>query len=585
MTQRPSPPHPPVAVLVSFSLLMTGLLGVLLLVACVSRTDQPVTGRSDPAAAQDGAGAAPEPSAERAVGGLTSVVAFDAEELAGAPARPVEVDSPAAKRLQSIHSTRFAHPPIDWNTEAYDERIEAGFKKPTDEPLSTFSVDVDTASYTNVRRFLRDATAPPPGAVRIEELVNYFRYPRRLESGDAPFAVDLEIFESPWRREHHLVRIALEGRELPKRDVPPRNLVFLVDVSGSMHGPDRLDLVKYGLSRLTESLRPIDRVSIVVYAGASGLVLPPTPGDEEDEIVGALERLQAGGSTAGADGIRLAYATARKHFDPDGINRVILATDGDFNVGVSNRSELVRLIERERESGVFLTVLGFGRGNLNDAGMEQLADHGNGQYAYVDTRAEARRVLVEQADATLVTIAKDVKVQVEFNPQTVQAYRLIGYENRRLEDQDFNDDTKDAGEIGAGHHVTALYEIVPVGARGGVVGGDVDPLKYQVPPELSEAAAKGEWLTVKLRYKAPDEDESRLLSAALAGRPARFESASENARFSTAVALFGMMLRDSEFKGSGSYRLVEKIARSALGEDQHGERREFVELVGLARRL
>ena len=377
-----------------------------------------------------------------------------------------------------------------------------------------------------------------------------------------------------------------KGSELPPRDVPPRNLVFLVDVSGSMQGRRsaraREVRARCGSAR---RLRPIDRVSIVVYAGASGLVLPPTPGDEENKIVDALARLHAGGSTAGAAGIRLAYETARKHFDPDGINRVILATDGDFNVGISNRSELVRMIEEERESGVYLTVLGFGRGNLNDAGMEQLADHGNGNYAYVDTRAEARKVLVEQADATLVTIAEDVKIQVEFNPQKVQAYRLIGYENRRLENQDFNDDTKDAGEIGAGHHVTALYEIVPVGARGGVGGAGVDPLKYQVPPELSEAAANGEWLTVKLRYKAPQEEESRLLSTALAGRPARFDSASENARFSTAVALFGMLLRDSEFKGSGSYRLVEKIARSAIGDDAHSERREFVELVGLARRL
>ena len=322
-----------------------------------------------------------------------------------------------------------------------------------------------------------------------------------------------------------------------------------------------------------------------MYAGASGLVLPPTPGNEEAKIIGALARLEAGGSTAGAAGLELAYRTAREHFDEEGINRVILATDGDFNVGVSNRSELLRMIEHQRESGVELTVLGVGRGNLNDATMEQLADHGNGNYAYMDSRREARKVLVEQADATLVTIAKDVKIQVEFNPQKVRAYRLIGYENRRLANQDFNDDTKDAGEIGAGHFVTALYEIVPVEARGGVQGAEVDPLRYQAAPDLTEAAATGEWLTLKLRYKDPGEDESQLLTAALAGQPGRVKSASENARFSTAVALFGMLLRDSEFKGAGSYRLVERLAEGAIGDDEHGERREFLELVSLARKL
>jgi len=489
-------------------------------------------------------------------------------------------------RANSLSVQSIAAPPtIDWNTERYDEISESGFLRPADSPLSTFSIDVDTASYANVRRFLREQTRPPSGAVRIEELVNYFRYPSRAQAGDEPFAVDLEIFEAPWRAEHRLVRIAVEGREMARSDVPPRNLVFLLDVSGSMQGPDRLDLVKYGLARLTESLRPIDRVSIVVYAGASGLVLPPTPGDDENTIVAALDRLHAGGSTAGAEGIRLAYATAREHFDPDGINRIILATDGDFNVGVSNRSDLIELIEKERESGVFLTVLGVGRGNLNDAGMEQLADHGNGNYAYLDSRREARKVLVEQADSTLVTIAKDVKIQVEFNPKRVKAFRLIGYENRRLADQDFNDDTKDAGEIGAGHHVTALYEIVPVEAEGGVPGASVDPLKYQAQADLTAAANSGEWLNVKLRYKAPDGDESRLVSMALAGQPGSIREATENARFSTAVALFGMLLRDSEFKGTGDYALVADLAKNAVGLDEYGERKEFLELVELAQNI
>ena len=627
MRTRPdSGPRGPV-LFVSFSVLMTALLGVLFLAACatddasapeprVVAQEPPPTPPEEPVAETPGPVAAtPEPDdpfagvEEVVITGSgaavllseveTSSIAFDADYLEGIGASDVRTNRPgpqkgvARRRMENLRYSEFVPnleiatppPPIDWNTERYDESAEQGFLKPGDAPLSTFSVDVDTASYANVRRFLREQTRPPVGAVRIEELVNYFRYPRRVASSEAPFAVDMEIFEAPWRDEHRVVRIAVEGKEIARKEVPPRNLVFLLDVSGSMRGADRLGLVKYGMQRLVETLRPIDRVSIVVYAGASGLVLPPTPGNEETKIVDALERLEAGGSTAGAAGLELAYRTAREHFDDEGINRVILATDGDFNVGVSNRSELLKMIERERESGVELTVLGVGRGNLNDATMEQLADHGNGNYAYMDSRREARKVLVEQADATLVTIAKDVKIQVEFNPEKVRAYRLIGYENRRLADQDFNDDTKDAGEIGAGHHVTALYEIVPVDAKGGVQGATVDPLRYQTVPDLTEAAGTGEWLTLKLRYKDPGEDESKLLTAALAGQPGRVKSASENARFSTAVALFGMLLRDSEFKGAGSYRLVERLAEGALGDDEHGERSEFLELVSLARKL
>ncbi len=609
MSKRPNPtvgdprrrarPDEPL-VLLSFSTLMASLISVLLLAACAT-SERAATEDPEPEVAEAGSetGAAPEsgapqPSSTREVGAddgveemvivasggvahLTSAVAFDAADI-GFEGGPFV----AAKRAMVAQPPS---PPIDWNTEEYDILQETGFVRPEDTPLSTFSVDVDTASYSNVRRFLREQTRPPAGAVRIEELVNYFRYPSRVTADGDPFAVDLEIFDAPWRAEHRLVRIAVEGRTIERKEIPPRNLVFLLDVSGSMQGADRLGLVKYGLTRLTESLRPIDRVSIVVYAGASGLVLPPTPGDEEDAIVSAIERLEAGGSTAGAEGIRLAYETAREHFDAEGINRVILATDGDFNVGVSNHAALVSLIEKERESGVFLTVLGVGRGNLNDAGMEALADHGNGQYAYLDSRAEARKVLVEQADATLVPIAKDVKIQVEFNPARVASYRLIGYENRRLADQDFNDDRKDAGEIGAGHHVTALYEIVPVEAEGGVRGGKVDALRYQQSTELTPEAASGEWVSVKLRYKEPKGDVSRLVETTLAGRPGRFATASESARFSSAVALFGMLLRDSEFKGAGDYGLVERLARDAIGPDEHGERREFLELVSLATRL
>lgn len=606
MATRPPVRSPLMGPFLSFSIFMTCLLGILLLAACMNQWG------SNDRKSTSAPGDAPVESTEPAIGvadewvgveevpvvgdgsvalleaGSTSVVAFDSEELSALGVEDVHGRmfdiANYAPNLEVEHSIA-PPPPIDWNTERYDEIAESGFLRPADAPLSTFSIDVDTASYANVRRFLRERTRPPEGAVRIEELVNYFRYPSRTDSGDEPFSIDLEIFESPWRAEHRLVRIAIEGQPMPPSEIPPRNLVFLLDVSGSMQGHDRLELVKYGLARLTESLRAIDRVSIVVYAGASGLVLPPTPGDDEYAIMAALDRLDAGGSTAGAEGIRLAYATARKHFDPKGINRIILATDGDFNVGISNRSDLIELIEKERDSGVFLTVLGVGRGNLNDAGMEQLADHGNGNYAYLDGRPEARKVLVEQAAATLVTIAKDVKIQVEFNPKRVKAYRLIGYENRRLADQDFNDDTKDAGEIGAGHHVTALYEIVPAEAQGGVAGASVDPLKYQERSNLSEAADSGEWLNVKLRYKAPDGDESRLISAALSGQPGSIRTASENARFSTAVALFGMLLRHSEFTGAASYALVADLAKGAVGRDEYGERKEFLQLVDLAQKI
>ncbi|MFO0689632.1 MAG: VWA domain-containing protein [Myxococcota bacterium] len=478
----------------------------------------------------------------------------------------------------------------------YDAFSETGFVAVRDRPLSTFSIDVDTASYSNLRRFLQEGARPPPGAVRIEEMLNYFRYPADspalATSEERPIAVETELFEAPWAKDHRLVRVAIAGRALPATELPPRNLVLLIDVSGSMEGPDRLPWVKRGLVELTEQLRARDRVAIVVYAGASGLVLEPTPGDRRDVILAALDRLSAGGSTAGAEGIRLAYQVARRHFDPKGINRVVLATDGDFNVGVTSRSELVELIEQERESGVFLSVLGFGRGNLNDAGMEELADHGNGNYAYVDSPAEARRVLVHEAGATLVTIARDVKIQAEFNPERVQAYRLIGYENRRLADRDFNDDRKDAGEVGAGHQLTALYEVVPVGVP---FDPGVDPLKYAPaapadPADRGRGGAEGsghadEWMTVKLRYQPPQGGRSRKLEQIVRGTGRPIEEASESARFSAAVALFGMLLQESEHKGTGDYALVRRLAREALGPDERGERAEFVRLVALAEEL
>jgi Ca-activated chloride channel family protein len=468
-----------------------------------------------------------------------------------------------------------------FNTEAYDRIVDNAFLAAASNPLSTFSIDVDTASYANVRRFLASGQLPPKDAVRIEELVNYFRYDYAQPAGAAPFSVTTELSACPWKADHRLVLIGLQGRLVEEANVPPRNLVFLLDVSGSMDEPRKLPLLKESLGLLVEQLRPQDRVAIVVYAGASGLALPPTPGDRKETIRRALESLQAGGSTAGGAGIELAYRVASDSFVRGGINRVILATDGDFNVGITSQGDLLRLIEEKRRTGVFLSVLGFGDGNLKDSTMEKLADSGNGNYAYIDSLAEGRKVLVSEAGATLVTIAKDVKIQVEFNPARVAAYRLIGYENRSLRAEDFNDDGKDAGEIGAGHSVTALYEVVPAGVAIELPG--VDPLKYQRPASRVAASQDGELLTVKLRYKEPDGERSRLLSVALADRPGA--EASENLRFSAAVAAFGMLLRESEHKGQVTYGQVLALAEGSRGDDREGYRSEFVELVRAAEGL
>jgi Ca-activated chloride channel family protein len=470
------------------------------------------------------------------------------------------------------------------DTEQYDDIAETAFRSPLRAPLSTFSIDVDTAAYSNVRRFLRDGRLPPAGAVRIEELINYFDYAYPSARGGEPFSITTELATAPWNERHQLLLVGLQGRVLEERDVPPRNLVFLLDVSGSMQSLDKLPLLKRALRGLVSQLRPEDHVAIVVYAGSSGVVLTPTPGSDAPRIQEALAKLEAGGSTHGSQGIRRAYELAREHFDPSAINRVILATDGDFNVGTTSRSELVKLIEGEREHGIFLTVLGVGTGNLKDATMEELADHGNGNYAYLDGIAEARKVLVQQAGGTLVTIAKDVKLQIEFNPALVAGYRLIGYENRRLEDRDFNDDTKDAGEIGAGHDVTALYEIVPVGVE--VDTGGVDPLRYQDDPGgASTPGPSGELAWVKIRYKTPDGDASRKLEHSVASGAHPIAQASETLRFCSAVALFGMLLRDSELRGDGSFDTVRALARDSLGRDEHGYRAEFVSLVARASEL
>ncbi len=472
------------------------------------------------------------------------------------------------------------------NTEAYDRIVDNAFLRTSEAPLSTFSIDVDTASYSNVRRFLNDGALPPPDAVRIEELVNYFPYEYATPTGDEPFAASTEVTSCPWAPGHRLLRIGLQSKRIAAAEVPPRNLVFLLDVSGSMEDPRKLPLLRSAFALLTAELRAEDTVSIVVYAGASGMVLPPTSGADKRGIRAALERLQAGGSTNGGAGIELAYRTARASFKKGGINRVILATDGDFNVGVSSQGELVRMVEKERESGVFLTVLGLGTGNLKDSTMEQLADKGNGNYAYIDTLEEARKVLVEQAGATLVTVAKDVKIQLELNPREVQAYRLIGYENRMLRSEDFNDDKKDAGEIGAGHSVTAIYELVPPGApMPHESAPKVDALKYQAPPSTSAASASGELATLKLRYKAPDGDESKLSSFAIVDRGASFDAASVDLRFASSVAAFGMLLRDSPHKGQASFAWVRSTAQGALGRDPSGYRAELVGLVDKAAAL
>jgi Ca-activated chloride channel family protein len=468
------------------------------------------------------------------------------------------------------------------NGERYAEISENPFLEAARAPLSTFSIDVDTASYSNVRRFLNQGTLPPKDAVRIEEMINYFEYDYPQPAGDLPFSVNTEVAACPWNAKHKIVQIGLQGRKVSLDNVPPSNLVFLVDVSGSMASPDKLPLLKQGLKTLVNQLSYKDRVAIVVYAGASGLALPSTSAENKDEIMAALDNLEAGGSTNGGQGIKLAYRVAQDNFIANGNNRVILATDGDFNVGLTGDSELVSMIEQKRKSNIFLSVLGFGSGNLNDSMMEKLADKGNGNYAYIDTQEEARKALGGQVAGTLYTIAKDVKIQVEFNPAKVAGYRLIGYENRLLASQDFNDDRKDAGEIGAGHTVTALYEIVPAGQR--VENPGVDELRYgKVEP--SDTKFNAELLTVKLRYKEPDGDQSKLLTMGLLDNNKPFENASENLRFASAVAGFGMLLRDSNYKGDTNFGGIWQIANSARGNDLKNYRNEFLELVEKARRM
>ena len=480
----------------------------------------------------------------------------------------------------------------DLSGDQYVRIQENPFLAVTDHPLSTFSIDVDTASYANVRRFLlQDRRLPPPDSVRIEEMVNYFAYdytgptdtgPTDTGPTDAvPFAAHIEVAACPWKVEHRLVRIGLKGRVVEREESPPANLVFLVDVSGSMQSPDKLPLLKAGLQLLVKQLRDQDRVAIVVYASAEGLVLPSTSGSQRESIGRTLETLEAGGSTAGGAGIALAYQVARENFIPGGTNRVILCTDGDFNVGTTSTAELERMVESLAKSGVFLSVLGFGRGNLNDAMMENISNIGNGNYAYIDGPSEARKVLIEQVQGTLVAIAKDVKIQVEFNPAQAAAYRLIGYENRIMAAEDFVDDKKDAGEIGSGHTVTALYEVVPAGAD--EVLPFAGTLKYQQRPSgVTDAAATRELLNLKIRYKEPDADTSRELEFPVLDSNGAADMPSPDLQFAAAVASFGMLLRGSEYSGSASYSTVLDWATPAVGADPQGHRAEFLELVRAA---
>ena len=468
------------------------------------------------------------------------------------------------------------------NTETYDRIFDNPYQLALNQPLSTFSIDVDTASYSNVRRFLNEGQLPPRDAVRIEEFINYFPYQNPQPQGEHPIALRAEVAQCPWNAKHQLVRVGLQGKRIATEEMPPRNLVFLIDTSGSMAPLNRLPLLVTALRLLVQQLNARDRVAIVTYAGSAGLALPSTPGNQQETILAALDRLHAAGSTNGGEGIVLAYRLAQENFIKGGANRVILGTDGDFNVGVTNRGDLVRLIEEKRKTGVFLSVLGFGMGNYKDSTLEELARHGNGQHAYIDCFEEARKVFVQDI-ANLVPIARDVKVQVEFNPTWVQAYRLIGYENRLLRAEDFNDDSKDAGDMGAGHTVTALYEVVPPGVP--VDLPRVDPLKYQKKIEPAAAADSAELCTIKVRYILPEETKSKLLTLPVQNRKPTVAEASSDFRFTAAVASFAMILRDSPHKGSASFEQVLELARDAGQFDPGKHRAEFIQLVRTAQRL
>ncbi len=499
--------------------------------------------------------------------------------LDGAADKPIPAEAPAAVAYSpaAVYDVQETAPHVT-NTERYQKQPDQPVKAVAQEPVSTFSIDVDTGSYANVRRFLNDGGLPPEDAVRIEEIVNYFPYNYPLPTGTHPFAIHTQTVDSPWQPEAKLIKIGIQAQDLAKKELPPANLVFLVDVSGSMDEPDKLPLVKKTLRILTEQLRPQDKVTLITYADGEALVLPPTSGDNKDEILRAINKLQAGGSTAGESALKMAYEQAQKAYVKNGINRILLATDGDFNVGVSSTDALKSMVAEKRKSGISLTTLGFGTGNYNEDMMEQIADAGDGNYSYIDNENEAKKVLQQQLTSTLATVAQDVKIQVEFNPATVKEYRLVGYTNRTLRNEDFNNDKVDAGDIGSGHSVTAIYEIIPQGKQGWL-----NDSRYQKAPAAS--GGKNEYAFVKVRYKLPGQSTSKLIEQAVPAVSIPLTQADEDTRLALAAASYAQALRGGEYNGKLDWDAIEQMAKQAKGKDPFGLQEEFVELVKIAKSL
>ena len=499
--------------------------------------------------------------------------------LDGAAEKPIPAEAPAAVAYSpaAVYDVQETAPHVT-NTERYQKQPDQPVKAVAQEPVSTFSIDVDTGSYANVRRFLNDGGLPPEDAVRIEEIVNYFPYSYPLPTGTHPFAIHTQTVDSPWQPEAKLIKIGIQAQDLAKKELPPANLVFLVDVSGSMDEPDKLPLVKKTLRILTEQLRPQDKVTLITYADGEALVLPPTSGDNKDEILRAINKLQAGGATAGESALKMAYEQAQKAYVKNGINRILLATDGDFNVGVSSTDALKSMVAEKRKSGISLTTLGFGTGNYNEDMMEQIADAGDGNYSYIDNEKEAKKVLQHQLTSTLATVAQDVKIQVEFNPATVKEYRLVGYTNRTLRNEDFNNDKVDAGDIGSGHSVTAIYEIIPQGKQGWL-----NESRYQKAPAAS--GGKNEYAFVKVRYKLPGQSTSKLIEQAVPAVSIPLAQADEDTRLALAAASYAQALRGGEYNGKLDWDAIKQMAKQAKGKDPFGLQEEFVELVEIAKSL
>ena len=499
--------------------------------------------------------------------------------LDGAAEKPIPAEAPAAVAYSpaAVYDVQETAPHVT-NTERYQKQPDQPVKAVAQEPVSTFSIDVDTGSYANVRRFLNDGGLPPEDAVRIEEIVNYFPYSYPLPTGTHPFAIHTQTVDSPWQPEAKLIKIGIQTQDLAKKELPPANLVFLVDISGSMNSPEKLPLVKKTLRILTEQLRPQDKVTLITYASGEELVLPPTSGRNKDEILRAINKLQAGGATAGESALKMAYEQAQKAYVKNGINRILLATDGDFNVGVADTEALKSMVAEKRKSGISLTTLGFGTGNYNEDMMEQIADAGDGNYSYIDNEKEAKKVLQHQLTSTLATVAQDVKIQVEFNPATVKEYRLVGYTNRTLRNEDFNNDKVDAGDIGSGHSVTAIYEIIPQGKQGWL-----NESRYQKAPAAS--GGKNEYAFVKVRYKLPGQSTSKLIEQAVPAISIPLAQADEDTRLALAAASYAQALRGGEYNGKLDWDAIEQMAKQAKGKDPFGLQEEFVELVKIAKSL